>query len=339
MTWRTRCGCRRCSTCSRAGSSLDDLDEALRAAGQRRRRRILRPAAAEENRGTDRKSGLAHHCRQDLCRRGLARLTPYRGASVSGRESPVSREEDDAVALVRVYCGLASADPADRPASAGSTLTSAVVDDAGRLLARLRDQRRPGRLRPARSRCSWSGRAGRAARRSPPTATTTLVTSLLTAAGPSTGDRRRRLGRRLRRAVRRRRLPGGDAVRRRPSGAPSAWPAPCRPARSPRSPCRPPADLAGYKQVLAAHAALASGRHSAAVALREVLRELYPAALRAYPDPAEPVAAGRAGRAARARHAERHRRPRPRRRGRRRGGRGAARRRRGRRRRRDHRTR
>ena len=51
-----------------------------------------------------------------------------------------------------------------------------------------------------------------------------------------------------------------------------------------------PRDLAGYKQVLAAHAALASGRHSAAVALREVLRELYPAALRAYPDPAEPVA-------------------------------------------------
>lgn len=50
-----------------------------------------------------------------------------------------------------------------------------------------------------------------------------------------------------------------------------------------------PRDLAGYKQVLAAHAALASGRHSAAVALREVLRELYPAALRAYPDPAEPV--------------------------------------------------
>ena len=50
-----------------------------------------------------------------------------------------------------------------------------------------------------------------------------------------------------------------------------------------------PRDLAGYKPVLAAHAALASGRHSAAVALREVLRELYPAALRAYPDPAEPV--------------------------------------------------
>nr|WP_211349226.1 transposase [Micromonospora pisi] len=50
-----------------------------------------------------------------------------------------------------------------------------------------------------------------------------------------------------------------------------------------------PRDLAGYKPVLAAHAALASGRHSAAGALREVLRELYPAALRAYPDPADPV--------------------------------------------------
>jgi hypothetical protein len=50
-----------------------------------------------------------------------------------------------------------------------------------------------------------------------------------------------------------------------------------------------PRDLAGYKPVLAAHAALANGRHAAAVALREVLRELYPAALRAYLDPAEPV--------------------------------------------------
>ncbi|HZM78134.1 MAG TPA: hypothetical protein VFC19_20630 [Candidatus Limnocylindrales bacterium] len=44
------------------------------------------------------------------------------------------------------------------------------------------------------------------------------------------------------------------------------------------------------KPILAAHAALAVGRQAAAVALREVLRELYPAALRAYPDPASPVA-------------------------------------------------
>ncbi|HET9517780.1 MAG TPA: transposase, partial [Actinoplanes sp.] len=43
-------------------------------------------------------------------------------------------EENDAVALVRVYCGLASADESARSASAGSRLTIAVVDDAGRLL-------------------------------------------------------------------------------------------------------------------------------------------------------------------------------------------------------------
>ncbi|GIH10818.1 hypothetical protein Rhe02_88850 [Rhizocola hellebori] len=51
-----------------------------------------------------------------------------------------------------------------------------------------------------------------------------------------------------------------------------------------------PREYAALKPILAAHSALAIGRHAAAVALREVLRELYPAALRAYPDPAEPVA-------------------------------------------------
>jgi hypothetical protein len=51
-----------------------------------------------------------------------------------------------------------------------------------------------------------------------------------------------------------------------------------------------PSELGGLRPVLAAHGALATGRHAAAVALREVLRELYPAALRAYPDPADPVA-------------------------------------------------
>src|SRR5207244_2970286 len=50
-----------------------------------------------------------------------------------------------------------------------------------------------------------------------------------------------------------------------------------------------PRELMALKPVLAAHAALATGRQGAAVALREVLRELYPAALRAYPDPAEPI--------------------------------------------------
>ncbi len=46
-------------------------------------------------------------------------------------------------------------------------------------------------------------------------------------------------------------------------------------------------DLDEFKPVLAAHGAVTAGRQAAAAALREVLRELYPAALRAYPDPAE----------------------------------------------------
>src|SRR3712207_5060328 len=70
---------------------------------------------------------------QDLCRRGLARLTTDQGASVLGTRH-LSREEDDAVALVRVYGGLAAAQPAARRASTPPPLTVAVVDDAGRLL-------------------------------------------------------------------------------------------------------------------------------------------------------------------------------------------------------------
>lgn len=46
-----------------------------------------------------------------------------------------------------------------------------------------------------------------------------------------------------------------------------------------------PAELAGLRPTLSAHAALAVGRSGAVIALREVLRELYPAALRAFPDP------------------------------------------------------
>lgn len=46
-------------------------------------------------------------------------------------------------------------------------------------------------------------------------------------------------------------------------------------------------DLDELKPLLAAHGAVTAGRQAAAAALRDVLRELYPAALRAYPDPAE----------------------------------------------------
>jgi hypothetical protein len=53
------------------------------------------------------------------------------------------------------------------------------------------------------------------------------------------------------------------------------------------TPVSPGWELEELKPVLAAHAALVAGRQASAAALRDVLRELYPAALRAYLDPAE----------------------------------------------------
>ncbi|QGN45485.1 transposase [Micromonospora sp. WMMC415] len=200
----------------------------------------------------------------------------------------MSREEDDAVALVRVYCGLASADPADRPASAGSTLTSAVVDDAGRLLHVCEISDDPaGYARLVTLLVERSGGPSGAAIAADSDDHT--VTSLLSAAGrplaiaddDSVDDFAERFAdddslEEMQSPPAERRAVG--LARALQAGALSAVTLPA------------PRDLAGYKQVLAAHAALANGRHSAAVALREVLRELYPAALRAYPDPAEPVA-------------------------------------------------
>ncbi|MFG2065091.1 transposase [Micromonospora sp. NPDC048871] len=199
----------------------------------------------------------------------------------------MSREEDDAVALVRVYCGLASADPADRPASAGSTLTSAVVDDAGRLLHVCEVGDDPaGYARLVTLLVDRSGGPSGAAIAADTDDHT--VTSLLSAAGrplaiaddDSVDDFAERFADddsieemqsppAVRRAV--------GLARALQAGALSAVTLPA------------PRDLAGYKQILSAHAALTTGRHSAAVALREVLRELYPAALRAFPDPAESI--------------------------------------------------
>ncbi|MGC5018580.1 transposase [Micromonospora sp. DT47] len=200
----------------------------------------------------------------------------------------MSREEDDAVALVRVYCGLASADPADRPASAGSTLTSAVVDDAGRLLHVCEIGDDPtGYAQLVALLVERSGGPSGAAIAADSDDHT--VTSLLSAAGrplaiaddDSVDDFAERFAdddslEEMQSPPAERRAVG--LARALQAGALSAVTLPT------------PRDLAGYKQVLAAHAALSSGRHSAAVALREVLRELYPAALRAYPDPAEPMA-------------------------------------------------
>ncbi|MGW2627177.1 transposase [Micromonospora taraxaci] len=199
----------------------------------------------------------------------------------------MSREEDDAVALVRVYCGLASADPADRPASAGSTLTSAVVDDAGRLLhvSEISDDA-AGYAQLVALLVERSGGPSGAAIAADSDDHT--VISLLSAAGrplaiaddDSVDDFAERFAdddslEEMQSPPAERRAVG--LARALQAGALSAVTLPA------------PRDLAGYKQVLSAHAALATGRHSAAVALREVLRELYPAALRAYPDPAEPV--------------------------------------------------
>lgn len=191
------------------------------------------------------------------------------------------------MALVRVYCGLASADPADRPASAGSTLTSAVVDDAGRLLLVCEIGDDPaGYAQLVALLVERSGGPSGAAIAADSDDHT--VTSLLSAAGrplaiaddDSVDDFAERFAdddslEEMQSPPAERRAVG--LARALQAGALSAVTLPA------------PRDLAGYKQVLAAHAALATGRHSAAVALREVLRELYPAALRAYPDPAEPV--------------------------------------------------
>ncbi|WP_130331540.1 transposase [Micromonospora kangleipakensis] len=199
----------------------------------------------------------------------------------------MSREEDDAVALVRVYCGLASADPADRPASAGSALTSAVVDDAGRLLHVCEISDDPaGYAQLVALLVERSGGPSGAAIAADSDDHT--VTSLLSAAGrplaiaddDSVDDFAERFAddaslEEMQSPAAERRAVG--LARALQAGALSAVTLPA------------PRDLANYKQVLAAHAALANGRHSAAAALREVLRELYPAALRAYPDPAEPV--------------------------------------------------
>ncbi|MEU5831999.1 transposase, partial [Micromonospora tulbaghiae] len=200
----------------------------------------------------------------------------------------MSREEDDAVALVRVYCGLASADPADRTASAGTTLTSAVVDDAGRLLHVCEIGDDPaGYARLVALLVERSGGPSGAAIAAD--SDDHIVTSLLSAAGrplaiaddDSVDDFAERFAdddslEEMNSPPAERRAVG--LARALQAGALSAVTLPA------------PRELAGYTQVLAAHAALASGRHSAAVTLREVLRELYPAALRAYPDPADRVA-------------------------------------------------
>jgi hypothetical protein len=191
------------------------------------------------------------------------------------------------VALVRVYCGLASTPSAAAHGSAAGALTAAVVDDAGRLLDVCDISDDPagyaelGTLLAERS----GGTAGIAVAAD---SDEHQVTLLLAAAGrplaiadeESLDDYAERFGD----------DDSPDEVEAPPSerravGLARALQAGALAAAA----LAAPRELMALKPVLAAHAALATGRQGAAVALREVLRELYPAALRAYPDPAEPI--------------------------------------------------
>ncbi|GIH12625.1 transposase [Rugosimonospora africana] len=191
------------------------------------------------------------------------------------------------MALVRVYCGLASTPPAATQDSADALLTVAVVDDAGRLLdvCEVRDDptgyAELGALLAERS----GGTAGLAVAAD---SDEHQVTLLLAAAGrplaisdeESLDDYANRFGDddstdELEAPVSERRAVG--LARALQAGALVA------------GTVSAPRELIALKPILSAHAALTSGRQGAAVALREVLRELYPAALRAYPDPAEPI--------------------------------------------------
>ena len=191
------------------------------------------------------------------------------------------------MALVRVYCGLASAEPTGRPAGAGTGLTAAVVDDAGRLLGVCEITDDPAGYAQLGAvlaeRANGPGSAAIAA-----DSDDHQVTSLLTAAGrplaiaddDAVDDFAERFAddeslEEMESPPAERRAVG--LARALQAGAIFATGLPV------------PRDLAPYRPILAAHSALAGGRHSAAATLREVLRELYPAALRAFSDPAEPL--------------------------------------------------
>ncbi|MFG1603054.1 transposase [Actinoplanes sp. NPDC049265] len=204
-----------------------------------------------------------------------------------GREQSSPGEEDDAVALVRVYCGLASADESVR-AGVSASLTIAVVDDAGRLLGVHEISDDPTGYAQLGSllveRTSGFAEAAVAA-----DSDDHMVTSLLTAAGrplvvtddDATDDYAERFAdddsvEEMQAPPAARRAVG--LARALQAGAIAAATVPA------------PRELTSYKPILAAHVSMLDGRHAASVALREVLRELYPAALRAYPDPAHPLA-------------------------------------------------
>ncbi len=188
------------------------------------------------------------------------------------------------MALVRVYCGLASTQAVgDRPDPSQPWLTVAVVDDSGRLLDVCGITDDPaGYVELGAVLAERSGGFASVAVAADHDEHT--VTMLLAAAGralaiadeDSLDDYADRFGddesaEELNAPLAERRAIG--IARALQAGALAA------------TVQGAPRELLALKPVLAAHGALATGRQAAAVALREVLRELYPAALRAYPDP------------------------------------------------------
>ncbi len=186
------------------------------------------------------------------------------------------KEEDEAVALARVFCGVTAADVAP-------WLTVAVVDDAGRLqdLRHVSDDP-AGFAQLGGLLADHSGGLAPVAVDRP----AYVVAQLIAAAGQllalaedtAAADFAERFADDT----------SYDEIRapldqRRAIGLARAL----QSGRLAASPQRPSWNLDELKPMLAAHGAIATSRQAAAAALREVLRELYPAALRAYADPAE----------------------------------------------------
>ena len=199
----------------------------------------------------------------------------------------LSWEEDDAVALVRVYCGLASAEQAGSQLGSDIWLTVAVVDDAGRLLdlCEVSDDA-VGYAELSALLAQRSG--GQSVVAVAADSDDHVVTQLLTAAGRylafTDDDSADDYAERFADDESPEEIQSNPAERRA-VGLARALQAGVLSAVAQST----PRDLLALKPLLAAHSAVVAGRQGTAATLREVLRELYPAALRAYPDPAEPI--------------------------------------------------
>lgn len=175
---------------------------------------------------------------------------------------------------MRVYCGLASA---------GQRIPIAVVDGAGRLVASHEVDDTPigyaALLTLIAERCADTGHV-RAAMATD--SETNLIPLLLAAAGDplAVGDS----GTVAQFASDE--PPGAPEPRRRALALARALQSGVLPATTQPA----PRDLTTLRPMLAAHRAAVAGRGSAIAMLRELLRELYPAALRTFPDPGAPLA-------------------------------------------------